>query len=252
MPISRAHPDSPDAPASAGQWRSSLRRDAGDHARWQRLAATAHAVAGAADTPRALDAVLQSALSLLAAHDAAVLALRGERWQVLASQGRALPPGASLPGAWPGLPAEVVAARATRPPDWWLGPAADARLVEAAVPGPAGAVGLLSVATARADIGQDDRDALHVLAAMLGAYVGEPAPTPRRRRGNDPRLAALTRRERQVLALLPRGLTNAALASELGIAPGTVKVHVERILHKLQVRDRTEAAVYATRHGAAA
>jgi DNA-binding NarL/FixJ family response regulator len=65
----------------------------------------------------------------------------------------------------------------------------------------------------------------------------------------DPRLARLTPRERQVLALLPRGLSNAALGAELGIATGTVKVHVERILQKLGLGDRTRAAVYAVQHG---
>ncbi|NEL79743.1 MAG: response regulator transcription factor, partial [Xanthomonas perforans] len=65
------------------------------------------------------------------------------------------------------------------------------------------------------------------------------------------RLAALSKREKQVLSLLPRGLTNATLAAELGISPGTVKVHVERILQKLEVKDRTQAAVYAVQAGLA-
>uniref|UniRef100_UPI0005BB0273 response regulator transcription factor n=1 Tax=Xanthomonas sp. SHU 308 TaxID=1591201 RepID=UPI0005BB0273 len=55
----------------------------------------------------------------------------------------------------------------------------------------------------------------------------------------------------QVLALLSRGLTNAALGAELGISAGTAKVHVERILHKLQVADRTQAAVVAVQAGVA-
>ncbi|RBJ29628.1 DNA-binding response regulator, partial [Xanthomonas oryzae pv. oryzae] len=70
-------------------------------------------------------------------------------------------------------------------------------------------------------------------------------PTRRRKPLQDDRLGALSKREKQVLSLLPRGLTNASLAAELGIAPGTVKVHVERILQKLEVKDRTQAAVYA-------
>ncbi|MCF5965090.1 LuxR C-terminal-related transcriptional regulator, partial [Xanthomonas perforans] len=45
--------------------------------------------------------------------------------------------------------------------------------------------------------------------------------------------------------------TNATLAAELGISPGTVKVHVERILQKLEVKDRTQAAVYAVQSGLA-
>jgi len=82
--------------------------------------------------------------------------------------------------------------------------------------------------------------------AAIPAIAAQPG-----RRSADPRLASLTRRERQVLALLPRGLTNAALAEELGIAPGTAKVHVERILHKLALADRTQAAVFAMRQGVA-
>ncbi len=54
-----------------------------------------------------------------------------------------------------------------------------------------------------------------------------------------------------MLALLSRGLTNAALGAELGISAGTAKVHVERILHKLQVADRTQAAVVAVQAGVA-
>lgn len=58
-------------------------------------------------------------------------------------------------------------------------------------------------------------------------------------------LKSLTPRELQILALLPQGWTNAAMGEHLGIAAGTVKVHVERILHKLDLNDRTQAAVRA-------
>lgn len=60
------------------------------------------------------------------------------------------------------------------------------------------------------------------------------------------RLARLTAREREVLRHVARGLTNKAIARELGLSPGTVKVHVERLLAKLGVTDRTQAAVMAT------
>jgi DNA-binding NarL/FixJ family response regulator len=52
-----------------------------------------------------------------------------------------------------------------------------------------------------------------------------------------------------VFTLLPRGYTNSELATQLGIATGTVKVHVERILEKLALKDRTQAAVRATEWG---
>jgi NarL family two-component system response regulator LiaR len=59
----------------------------------------------------------------------------------------------------------------------------------------------------------------------------------------------LTAREREVLALLARGLPNKLIARELGIAEKTVKAHVSSILAKLHVSDRTQAALLAVRRG---
>ncbi len=56
---------------------------------------------------------------------------------------------------------------------------------------------------------------------------------------------SLTPREHEVLQLLAQGQTNREIAQALFISPGTVKVHVERILGKLAVADRTQAAVRA-------
>jgi len=55
----------------------------------------------------------------------------------------------------------------------------------------------------------------------------------------------LTRREQEILALIADGKTNQEIAQLLYIAPGTVRVHVHAILQKLDVRDRTQAAVIA-------
>lgn len=57
----------------------------------------------------------------------------------------------------------------------------------------------------------------------------------------------LTSREQEVVALVAEGLTNKEIARELGISPATVKVHVERLIGKLGVADRTQAAVLAVR-----
>jgi two-component system, NarL family, response regulator len=55
----------------------------------------------------------------------------------------------------------------------------------------------------------------------------------------------LTQREQEILALLAAGKTNSEIAEALYIAPGTVRVHVHAILHKLNVRDRTQAVEVA-------
>jgi DNA-binding NarL/FixJ family response regulator len=59
----------------------------------------------------------------------------------------------------------------------------------------------------------------------------------------------LTPREREVLALLARGRANKVIARDLGVSERTVKTHVSNILGKLNLTDRTQAAVYAVRHG---
>jgi DNA-binding NarL/FixJ family response regulator len=64
-----------------------------------------------------------------------------------------------------------------------------------------------------------------------------------------PELAGLTDREREVLAHLARGLSNADIARMLFVTEGTVKTHVARILAKLDLRNRVEAVVFAYETG---
>jgi len=101
------------------------------------------------------------------------------------------------------------------------------------------------------------------LAAVRAAYRGEgimhPAIAARvmkefarvqnERKTDMEVFADLTDREREILKLVANAKSNKEIAEELFISEKTVKNHISNILFKLQANDRTEAAIYAARHG---
>jgi DNA-binding NarL/FixJ family response regulator len=65
----------------------------------------------------------------------------------------------------------------------------------------------------------------------------------------EPLSEVLTRRELEILRLVAKGRTNREISGTLIVSPATIKVHVEHILAKLGVSDRTQAAVRASEAG---
>lgn len=86
-------------------------------------------------------------------------------------------------------------------------------------------------------------------ARLLSELLKEMGVEGSRFQGAEGVLEALTPREQDVLQLLVRGLTNKEIASEMHYSVGTVKNVVQRVIGKLGVSDRTQAAVYAVRAG---
>jgi DNA-binding NarL/FixJ family response regulator len=88
---------------------------------------------------------------------------------------------------------------------------------------------------------------IHRLAGESEAAGTEPPSEPQERPERLPH--SLTEREAEVLRLLARGQTNQQIAQELVVSSLTVKTHVQRIIRKLEVSDRTQAAVRAAELG---
>src|ERR1700689_2930807 len=78
-----------------------------------------------------------------------------------------------------------------------------------------------------------------ILQRLVETFVQRTPPTPL----NHPGIARLTEREHEVLILLARGLSNHEIAAQLVITDATAKIHVARILQKLNLRDRTQAVI---------
>ncbi|MFD8235811.1 response regulator [Streptomyces sp. NPDC059696] len=89
-----------------------------------------------------------------------------------------------------------------------------------------------------------------IAPAVTRRLIAEFAAKPAREPAADPAvLGRLTRREREVLACLGEGLSNAGIAERLDMAEATVKTHVSRLLGKLGLRSRVQAAVLAQELG---
>ncbi|MFG3552942.1 response regulator [Micromonospora sp. NPDC047557] len=84
-----------------------------------------------------------------------------------------------------------------------------------------------------------------VTRRLIDEFARQPEPT----RPLPRQLDGVTDREREVLALIARGLSNAELAAHLNLSQATVKTHVGRLLTKLSVRDRAQLVIVAYETG---
>jgi DNA-binding NarL/FixJ family response regulator len=101
-----------------------------------------------------------------------------------------------------------------------------------------------------------DAEPAEVHSAILAAARGESPLTPKVARAvvaarteRTPSPSLLTDREREVLVLLASGLSNKQIGHRLGISEKTVKTHLTNIFQRIGARDRTQAALWAERHG---
>lgn len=243
---------------SARELRGRFRHTESAVSRLRLLQAAAAAFAHESQPKSALAEVLALALRFLTVDSGLVLLQEGGGLTVQAAHGAVLPLGARIPLG--GALGEVM-----RPP---MQPRLRERLesrlrlgkspevaLELLLPLCFGgrAVGVLALMSeaGRVTPTEEDLQTLHALATFIAcALSGAGAArmrAPRREVADS--LARLTAREQQVFALLPRGLSNAEIAQQLGIATGTAKIHIEHILHKLGLKDRTQAAVRAAEWG---
>ncbi|MDI1309698.1 MAG: LuxR C-terminal-related transcriptional regulator [Methylotenera sp.] len=108
--------------------------------------------------------------------------------------------------------------------------------------------GIIALSGKKLVLNQAEIEALEATSGLIALAISQ-HQGPVRSETDLSILETLTPREREILALLPRGLSNNELGVKLGIASGTAKIHVERVLNKLGVKDRTQAAVKAVELG---
>ena len=88
-----------------------------------------------------------------------------------------------------------------------------------------------------------------VTRRMLEMFASHLPDSSSRQTDEDPRIASLTPREKEILVLMAQGMSNSEIAERLVVSATTVKTHVGNILAKLDVRDRVQAVVVAYETG---
>lgn len=244
---------------SARALRQRFRDMEGESSRLRLLEDAALQVAEESSVRAALAAILARAQRFLAADSGLVLMQEGGALTVQAATGAVLPIGARIPmgGALgavlkppmqPSLRENIESRlRVGRQPEVALELLLPLRFCGKAL-------GIMALMSETSPIlpTESDLRTLAALGTVMASTISGGSGIPKARasrRDVTETVARLTPREQQIFALLPKGVSNAEIAAQLGIASGTVKVHMEHILHKLGLKDRTQAALRAAEWG---
>jgi DNA-binding CsgD family transcriptional regulator len=200
-----------------------------------------------------VNSVLTEICTLFAAEHGLIAKEDSGKLTVISNRGRALPIGARIPMM--GILANMLknpvkfALQQGKAGTLWTHPDA-AEQQECIIPiaNQQRSIGIIALAGKHLSPNQDDIHTMYALAGLLGLAMS-PQQTIEQSQVDRTVLTQLTPREREIFALLPMGLSNNELGEKLGIASGTAKIHVERILNKLNLKDRTQAAVKAVELG---
>lgn len=191
--------------------------------------------------------------TLLAAEHGLVASESMGKLTVIASRGSTLPIGARIPmmGALAGMlknPVRFIVQQGVAKHLWTHAEVANDQDCIIPIAHQQRSIGILALSGKQLQPSQADMQTLHAIAGLIGTAMLQQQPHQQTTIDRSV-LDNLTPREREIFALMPAGLSNIQLANKLGIAPGTAKIHVERIFNKLNVKDRTQAAVKAVELG---
>lgn len=241
-----------DYAGSARELRSSLKQIQANDSHLRVYTQLGHQLFSQGWSPATANGLLQSLCSLLSAQHA-LLAVENTGKLIIYSQvGQTLPAGARVPML--GILASMLknpvhfAVYENKSTQLWTH--GDSTMHECLIPLAIGqhAKGLIGLCGKKLTLSAAELDALNAAAGITALAISQQQGITRSE-ADLSMLDTLTPREREILALLPSGLSNSELGKKLGIAPGTAKIHVERVFYKLGVKDRTQAAVKAVELG---
>jgi len=241
-----------DSPASARELRNAVKRTQSNDAYLRLYHLLGKSLFEHGWNEQTISAAMTEMCTLFAAEHGLIAKEDSGKLTVISNRGRALPVGARIPmmGTLANMLKNPVrfGLQQTKTSHLWTHNEYEQQECVIPIANQQRSLGIIALAGKHLSPSQEDINSMHALAGIIGLAMsqqqsGEPSHIDRSI------LEQLTPREREIFALLPMGLSNNELGEKLGIASGTAKIHVERILNKLNLKDRTQAAVKAVELG---